>query len=414
MDIEIYGKQPGITNCDMNCSGIVGLIAYGAQDQYIKATEINDVDSQLFFKKCNNKHENFGMNVVGSHADDPNVDFNKKLIFSNNNKKGDILDHTFIKIKLRGLPKGYHYKNMLVYNIIDSASIEIGGQPINRINDKYMYIQDLINDNVPEKSRYMHISNNEKDLIEWSEDDIELYIPINIINIQIPVLIMYDVKFIVKLKHPSEFIIGYDNSLKDILRGIELYNNYIYLDTSFRRHLTHGLSNVDQSKNNEKSIYYTDRFIIKQLQFTGKEKISNIKEKIRLNFNHPVSSLYFFITDENNDIVSGLKFDASILMNGSCIVCENSNYYCKFLPRKYLKLKNGLPDGIYFYNFCLNPLETSQSGSINYSKIDFSSIDINFKNLEKYSSKNLYISVYAETIQWLRIISGMAGLAFSK
>ncbi len=408
MDIEIYGKQT--TNSEINSSGIATILAYGTQDLHIRATEISDINNQLFYKKSNNTHENFGMNVVGSLANDLNVDFNKKLVFSNN-KKGDILDHTFIKIKLKGLPKGYYYKNMLVYNIIDSVSIEIGGQRINTIYDKYMYIQDLINDNIPEKSRYMHISNDEKDLIEWSEEDIELYIPINIINIQIPVVNLkyHNVEFIVKLKHQREFIIGYnlighDSSFDHILNGIELYNNYIYLDKSFRKHLMCGTSNI----------YYTDSFIIKQIQFTGKDKISNVKEKILLHYNRPVSSLYFFITDENNNILSDLKFDASIFINGNCIVCENYNYFCKFLPRKYLKLKNGLPDGIYFYNFCLDPTGTSQSGSINYSMVNHSHMDINFKNLEKYNGKDLYISVYAENIQWLNIMNGMAGLAFSK
>jgi hypothetical protein len=64
----------------------------------------------------------------------------------------------------------------------------------------------------------------------------------------------------------------------------------------------------------------------------------------------------------------------------------------------------------------LKPSELQPSGSLNFSRLD--SFKINFKFNPKYLAKlfelglNMEISVYGITYNILRIMSGMAGLAF--
>jgi len=428
--------------------GLNILNSYGAQDIYLKSKGFENLDNQLFFNETINRHEEFGMGLIK----------NDDLLNNNSEEKtsvvkllakrqreiiytvpraGDILESTFIKVSLKALPDGYYYKNMLMYNIFEFISMEIGGQKINTLYNNMMYINDLINNDVPEHSRYMHISNNIDDLIEWSKEDFELYIPVNIpistLNNHIPIisLTLHDVKFIALIKNLSSIVENSnsnsnsnskidDDKVTDILDevSIEVYHNFIYLSTEYRRHL----GNSDYSKHTQKvyngsdnnNIKYTGmEMLMKQTQFTGANIFNGNKLNTRLDFNHPVSCFYFIITDKFNNIVSDLKFDLLIKLNGHKDISENSNYFNKYLPRKYLKLKNGFPDGIYFYNYCLNPLDSKPSGSLNFSRINIATLDVNITNF-KDNGTELFMHIYANNYQVMRIMSGMAGLAYSK
>ncbi len=255
---------------------------------------------------------------------------------------------------------------------------------------------------VPNHSKYMHISNHTSDLVEWSREDFEIYIPVKIINCQLPIIALehHDVNFVVTIQPPNHYIVNYDDKFEYLYPVVELYHNMVYLDSHCRRELA------------DTTIERTH--MIRQIQFNGKEYFGGDPCFVRLNYNHPVTCIYFHVTDGVGNLVSGLKFDATINIDGVSIVCESSNYFNQFLPRKYLKLKNGFPDGLYYYNFNLNPLDSKLSGSLNFSKVDSAHMRFNIKNIKDYENIDMSVYVYTEYCQPLRILSGMAGLAFSK
>ncbi len=97
---------------------------YGTQDTMIKTSGFDKLSNSLFFKKEKDMHENFSMNVVKNEI---NIEISPFKTSFTVPRKGDILDSTFIKIKLKALPNGYYYKNLLTYNILDNIILGIGG-----------------------------------------------------------------------------------------------------------------------------------------------------------------------------------------------------------------------------------------------------------------------------------------------
>ena len=73
--------------------------------------------------------------------------------------------------------------------------------------------------------------------------------------------------------------------------------------------------------------------------------------------------------------------------------------------------KSTPPIGVFCYSFALYPEQYQPSGSCNFSKIDDISIDITVEPISY--NKPAYVKVYAVSYNILRIINGIAGLAFS-
>lgn len=81
-------------------------------------------------------------------------------------------------------------------------------------------------------------------------------------------------------------------------------------------------------------------------------------------------------------------------------------------------------NGVYSYSFALKPEETQPSGTCNFSRIDTATIVMNMAGVSYSSSgypdfnddpdyNNWDVRVYAVNYNILRVMSGMAGLAYS-
>ena len=83
-----------------------------------------------------------------------------------------------------------------------------------------------------------------------------------------------------------------------------------------------------------------------------------------------------------------------------------------------LKHHTNIPDspGIHVYSFALKPEEHQPSGSCNFSRIDNASLNLTilFGNYTDWGTVFDYqIRVYARSYNVLRVMSGMAGVAYS-
>jgi hypothetical protein len=71
---------------------------------------------------------------------------------------------------------------------------------------------------------------------------------------------------------------------------------------------------------------------------------------------------------------------------------------------------------IYSYSFALKPEEQQPSGTCNFSRIDTATIVMNMSGdyiVDESTDQNWNVRVYATNYNILRIMSGMAGLAYS-
>jgi len=128
----------------------------------------------------------------------------------------------------------------------------------------------------------------------------------------------------------------------------------------------------------------------------------------------------------------GLQIDGSenavqkalLQLNGQDRFSEREGDYFNYV-QPWQSFSNTPADGINVYSFALNPEEHQPSGTCNFSRIDNATLNVNIgrKNPRDGSSENGFaanylkdgasFSVYAVNYNVLRVMSGMAGLAYS-
>ena len=69
-------------------------------------------------------------------------------------------------------------------------------------------------------------------------------------------------------------------------------------------------------------------------------------------------------------------------------------------------------DGINLYSFSINPLEHQPSGTCNFSRIDNATLNLTFDSDVKTISEN-ELSIFTLNYNILRVMSGLAGMAYS-
>ena len=235
--------------------------------------------------------------------------------------------------------------------------------------------------------------------------------------------------------HEVKINIQFEEASKCVLHGAinvpndlkaSLWVDYVYLDTDERR----------------KFAQSSHEYLIEQLQFTGRESVSN---KVKLNLNHPVKELIWIVNKEgksNNDWfnftdnedklklehtlenyeevknkLSGTRGSKNPIKSGKLILNGNDRFYER--DGRYFNLvqpfqhHTNIPNnaGINVYSFALKPEEHQPSGTLNMSRIDTATLSLNYESDVTTSTDNL--SVYAINYNVLRILSGMGGIAYS-
>jgi hypothetical protein len=206
-----------------------------------------------------------------------------------------------------------------------------------------------------------------------------------------------------------------------------LYIDYIYLDTEERRRMAQG----------------SHEYLIEQVQFNEDVGVSAPNNRVDLTFNHPVKELVWVVqpnafTDckasagvaaavgrSANRLepfaysysgVRGPVYEQWLQINGQDRLDRRyGDYYNKVQP--YQHHTGAAPGtGVYCYSFALKPEEHQPSGTCNFSRIDTATIVMNFDGtavVDQDADRTWDVRVYAVNYNILRVMSGMAGLAYS-
>ena len=113
---------------------------------------------------------------------------------------------------------------------------------------------------------------------------------------------------------------------------------------------------------------------------------------------------------------------AQIKFNGTARISQfDAKYFNSVQPYQHHTRCPGF--GIYVYSFALLPEDNGPSGSANFSRLDNATLNITLSNINSIISnssdpdhvfkKSIELTIYAVNINVLRILSGMAGLAYS-
>jgi hypothetical protein len=190
-----------------------------------------------------------------------------------------------------------------------------------------------------------------------------------------------------------------------------LYVDYIFLDNNER--LKFARSNHE--------------YLIEQLQFDNNKSLINNNNKIKILYNHPTKSLFFvtqfdYILNSNlidmfnytnsydKKIGTNIVTNVQFLLNGKDRITPRESQYYSWI-QNFQNFKNAASEGINAYSFSINSQEFQPSGSCNFSRIDDITLVLTVDKSISYQN-TATARIYALSYNVLRIINGVAGLAF--
>ena len=425
--------------------GLLQLVAYGAQDAYITGNP-----QITFWKGLYKRHTNFAMEPF-------RINFSGQAQWGTKQtaiigRHADLLYSTYLQVELPKQDKTKtdyvwnNEQNALGFNLISRIELDIGGQIIDRLYGEWLYLWSSLSKPVDQRNKLTNLlsepcNTTGPSTLKYSggcggtgrQSNVNvLYIPLEFFFTKNPgaalplIALQYHEVKINVYWNDVEFLAG--NFVKtsggDGLANLPqatsaaLYIDYIYLDTEERRRMAQA----------------SHEYLIEQVQFNEDKGIVGANNRIDLTFNHPVKELVWVVQPtfyRDCSLMKGSGLGSYLLpftynynpvneqwiqINGQDRLDRRyGDYYSRV--QSYQHHSGQSPDlGVYTYSFALKPEENQPSGTCNFSRIDTATIVMNFGDLsisDNPDNENWDVRVYAVNYNVLRVMSGMAGLAYS-
>ena len=391
--------------------GLMQLVAYGAQDVYLTS------DPQItFFKAIYRRHTNFSVESI-AQVFNGTAGFGRKATVTVS-RNGDLITNAFLEVKIPALSSDWKWVNNVGHRLIEEVELEIGGQRIDRHYGEWLDIWTELT--MSEDKKAMFDSNMiGRNALHTSTDGTAktLYIPLHFFfnrnqGLALPLIALqyHEVKINFTFRPVSELVyyVGSADSAPAAPSvsepSMSLYMDYVYLDTDERKRFATS----------------THELLIEQLQFTGDETAAK-NGSYRLNFNHPVKELVWVVhhprstgaTDDGNPFNYGAVeavTDANLQLNGHDRFDKRKGSYFRLVqPYQH---HTRIPDkNIYVYSFAVKPEEHQPSGTCNFSRIDNATLKLTIP--ASAVTAGAKVKIFATSVNVLRIMSGMGGLAYS-
>jgi hypothetical protein len=361
--------------------GLLQLVAYGAQDVYLTGNP-----QITFFKVVYRRHTNFAMESI-QQTFNGNVGAGKRVT-AQISRNGDLIHKMYVVANVKGIATS----KSIGHNMLKKVELEIGGQLIDRQYSEWMYIWNELSMTSGKKDGFYEMVAGDKTGTDDTTSGVDVYVPLEFwfcrnIGLALPLIALqyHEVKVNIEFASTSELVVN----------SADLWVDYVFLDTDERRRFAQ----------------LSHEYLIEQVQHTGAESASS---KLKLNFNHPVKELVWFIRNDsaNNTLSNWANFEngftsAKLQLNGNDrFAARDAKYFTHVQPFQH---HENIPVGknINVYSFAVKPEEHQPSGTLNMSRIDTATLNLVGAN----TAHNAY--VYAVNYNVLRILSGMGGLAYS-
>ena len=399
--------------------GLLQLVAYGAQDVYLTGNP-----QITYFKIVYRRHTNFSMEAI-ENTFSGQVDFGRKVTCTIS-RNGDLIHRMYVQVKLPDVTvpdtKTFNWVKWVGHALIKSVTIEIGGQAIDKHYGEWLHIWNELTQPTGKQGGYADMVGNVTELMgnganTTGADKVisgrTLYIPLQFWfcrnpGLALPLIALqyHEVRVNVEFNEKSMLYITDDATIDvDPLKEGSLFVDYIYLDTDERRRMAQ----------------VSHEYLIEQLQFPGPTGTSEAMVRPKLIFNHPCKEFiwtaqptarrtakdWFNFAENADGTVNPVEF-AKLQLNGHERMAQREGRYFS-LVQPYQHHEN-IPSsaGINLYSFALKPEEHQPSGTLNASRIDNATLQVNFANAAERE-----LRVYAVNYNVLRVMSGMGGLSFA-
>jgi hypothetical protein len=408
--------------------GLMQLVAYGAQDIYLTG------NAQItFFKVVYRRHTNFSMESI-EQVFNGFVDFGRKLTVTVS-RNGDLIHKCYLRVVLPALKQDQNdatwqgYVNSIGNALIKSVELEIGGQLIDRHYSEWLEIYGELNQSDEHYRSYKRMIGKYSSDVSLETNALEehtYYVPLQFFfcrnpGLALPLIALqyHEVKMNFEFRSISELtksdvVITNPQDVNGNTAAIQeasLWIDYIYLDTDERRRFAQ----------------VSHEYLVEQVQYNEADGIVNHATNLnsRLQFNHPCKELYWVVSRnavrETNTVggndwfnfsssVGGDTFqNAKLVFNGHDRMNDREALY--FREVQPFQTHTRTPNKhIYLYSFGLRPEEHQPSGTCNFSRIDSATLNLTFNGSTTADSQ---LRIYAVNYNVLRVMSGMAGLAYS-
>jgi hypothetical protein len=409
--------------------GLMQLVAYGAQDIYLTG------NAQItFFKVVYRRHTNFSIESI-EQTFNGYADFGRKLTVTVS-RNGDLVSKAYLRVVLPALKQDQSsatwqgYVNSIGNALIKSVEVEIGGQLIDKHYSEWLEIYGELNQTDAHFRSYKRLVGKYASDVSLETNALEertYYIPLQFWfcrnpGLALPLIALqyHEVKLNVEFRAAAELTrsdVAITGAPQDVdgnvasIKSAALWLDYIYLDTDERRRFAQ----------------VSHEYLIEQVQYSEPEGIQERATTLNsdLNLNHPVKELLWVISRNavrtansltGNDIfnftsvLGGDSFDtAKLQFNGHDRMRERDSLYFREV-QPYSHHTRSPSKHIYAYSFALKPEEHQPSGSCNMSRLDNVNLNLTFNGTNTVESE---LRVYATNYNVLRVMSGMAGLAYS-
>ncbi len=436
--------------------GLLQLVAYGAQDAYLSGNPQITFWKGLYKRHTNFAMEPFRINMTGQ----ANWGVKHSATIG---RHADLLYSTYLEVVL---PYGVSFNNdqaRLGYNLIRYAELEIGGQLIDRLYGEWLFLWDCLTSDVATGVKLSRMVGGNVNFFSGATVTFSapagcsaggsgreglppsiVYVPLSFFYTRNPgaalpliALQYHEVKINILWSDPT-LVSGTAASSVTAPTQAALYIDYIYLDVDERRRM------AQQSH----------EYLIEQTQFNEDKGISSANNRVDLTFNHPVKELVWVVQPESytncklNSPGTRLRpftydqaavYQQWLQINGQDRLDRRyGDYFNKVQPYQHhtgsfdgIKIVNNyvyvgnnaggggahaLQNGAYMYSFALRPEEHQPSGTCNFSRIDTATLVMEISGavtINDATDNTWNVRVYAVNYNVLRIMSGMAGLAYS-
>ena len=415
--------------------GLLVLAAYGAQNEYVSGNP-----QITFFVAVYRRYTNFSILSMPQYFTG-DLNFGKK-VYCSLDRIGDLVNQIFLKIKLPSLipysytnnneKVDYYWVNSVGHALIKTVDIEIGGNVIDRQYGVWMEIWSELTVPLNKRDGFNSMIGKSNNSVNYNNnDELLLYVPLLFwfcrnIGLSLPLISIQslEVRINLTIRNYNELIISSDGSFisespnnEEIsISSGNLEVDYIFLEEDERKIF---------SKNNL-------QYLITQIQVSPRSLDNNyLDQQIDFSFNHLVTELIWVIQNgnllklrpyggnewfnfstkayENGRMVgSDPMIESKFVIEGQDLTEYKENkYYKTVVP--YQRHTNTPNNFIYVYSFSLHPEEYQPSGSINFSRIDNSVLDLKLNS----EIENPIIQLFAVNYNILNISEGMAGVEYS-
>jgi hypothetical protein len=402
--------------------GLLQLVAYGAQDAYLSGNPQITFWRGLYKRHTNFAMEPFRVNMTGQ----ANWGVKHSAILP---RHADLITHAYIEVELptsgdsdlvySGGAKG-------LFNLIEYIELDIGGQVIDRLYGEWMYLWSQLTYSTDQRNKLGYLFggygiDTDCGYSGRPKHTPKCYIPLSFWFARNPgaalpliALQYHEVKInILWNKEKLIFTSGGDRKPDSAPpRQANLLIDYIYLDVEERRRMAQE----------------SHEYLIEQTQFNEDKGITSGNVKLDLTFNHPVKELIWVTqaSKKRDCRISGdsgldpLTYDRII---DTCALQINGQDRVPPLPFEYYQRvqpyqhhSGDAVTGVSCYSFAIRPEEHQPSGTCNFSRIDTATLAFTVDgdiDMGLDDTKNYSVRTYAINYNVLRIMSGMAGLAYS-